>query len=144
MKFKLDEYASAGDDGIYEINLIPLIDIMLVLMIIFMVTATVVTASVPLTLPGTAAHPLQSPPAAVTLSIDAQGQMYWDQQGVSLNTLTQRLQLAAAQSPQPTLLLRTDREARYDVLAQVMGLASAAGIRDLAFVSVGETAANKP
>ena len=83
-----------GDDeqeGMSEINLIPLIDIMLVLMIIFLVTATIVNPAVKLNLPKADAQVIQDPPEVVTLSIDAQGVVHWNQDVVTLNELAQRM-----------------------------------------------------
>lgn len=127
-----------GDDeheGMSEINLIPLIDIMLVLMIIFLVTATIVNPAVKLNLPKADASVIADPPEVVTLSIDAQGGIHWNQDVVSLNEVAQRMNAAAQQPTKPSLHLRTDREAKYDTLAQVLARASQAGLTDLAFVS---------
>ena len=127
-----------GDDeqeGMSEINLIPLIDIMLVLMIIFLVTATIVNPAVKLNLPKADAQVIQDPPEVVTLSIDAQGVIHWNQDVVNLNELTQRMNSAAHEATKPSLHIRTDREAKYDTLAQVLARASQAGLTDLAFVS---------
>lgn len=127
-----------GDDeqeGMSEINLIPLIDIMLVLMIIFLVTATIVNPAVKLNLPKADAQVIQDPPEVVTLSIDAQGVIHWNQEVVTLNQLAERMNTAAHEPTKPSLHIRTDREAKYDTLAQVLARASHAGLTDLAFVS---------
>jgi biopolymer transport protein ExbD len=127
-----------GDDeqeGMSEINLIPLIDIMLVLMIIFLVTATIVNPAVKLNLPKADSQVIQDPPEVVTLSIDAQGVIHWNQDVVTLDQLTQRMNAAAHQATKPSLHMRTDREAKYDTLAQVLARASQAGLTDLAFIS---------
>jgi len=127
-----------GDDqeqGMSEINLIPLIDIMLVLMIIFLVTATIVNPAVKLNLPKADAQVQPDQPVVVTISIDAQGGIHWNQDVVSIDEVNKRMVAAAAQPTKPSLHLRTDREAKYDTLAQVLARASAAGLTDLAFVS---------
>ncbi len=123
------------DQGMSEINLIPLIDIMLVLMIIFLVTATIVNPAVKLNLPKADAQVQPDPPVVVTLSIDAKGVIHWNQDEVSLAEVATRMNAAAQQPTKPSLHLRTDREAKYDTLAQVLSRASAAGLTDLAFVS---------
>lgn len=74
------ELGSQDDNGMNEMNLIPLIDIMLVLMIIFLVTATVLNPSVPLDLPKTSATVNDAPPEVLQISIDAEGGIYWDQE----------------------------------------------------------------
>ena len=88
MAFQLGE---DNDSGMNEMNLIPLIDIMLVLMIIFLVTATVANPSIPLTLPETTAEIIDPPPQAITVSINASGEVAWDDQIISLDELENRL-----------------------------------------------------
>lgn len=127
-----------GDDndaGMNEMNLIPLIDIMLVLMIIFLVTATVANPSIPLTLPKTTADIVDPPPKAVTVSINAKGEVAWDNQVISLEELQTRFNEAGELETKPTVQLRADKESRYDMVAQVMSRASEAGLADIAFVS---------
>lgn len=127
-----------GDDndaGMNEMNLIPLIDIMLVLMIIFLVTATVANPSIPLTLPKTTADIVDPPPKAITVSINAKGEVAWDNQVISLEELQTRFIEAGELETKPTVQLRADKESRYDMVAQVMSRASEAGLADIAFVS---------
>ena len=118
-----------------ELNLIPLIDIMLVLMIIFLVTATVANPSIPLTLPKTTADIVDPPPKAITVSINAKGEVAWDSQVISLEELQTRFNEAGELETKPTVQLRADKESRYDMVAQVMSRASEAGLADIAFVS---------
>ena len=127
-----------GDDndaGMNEMNLIPLIDIMLVLMIIFLVTATVANPSIPLTSPKTTAYIVDPPPKAITVSINAKGEVAWDNQVISLEELQTRFNEAGELETKPTVQLRADKESRYDMVAQVMSRASEAGLADIAFVS---------
>lgn len=121
--------------SINEINLIPLIDIMLVLMIIFLVTASVLNPSVPLDLPKTSATVQQPPPKVVQISIDKEGGVYWDDQSISLIELESRLTTESQQQPQPSIRLRADKDARYEVVAQVLALASQTQMNKIAFVS---------
>ncbi len=123
------------DAGITEMNLIPLIDIMLVLMIIFLVTATVANPSIPLALPKTSAEINNAPPKVITVSINAQGQVAWDTQILSLDELKVRFAQAANSRDVPTVQLRADKNARYDTVAQVMSRAADAGLNDIAFVT---------
>lgn len=137
MSFNLGE---ENEQGMNEMNLIPLIDIMLVLMIIFLVTATVMNPSIPLTLPKTDVSTPPQPPEIVTVTINAKGQVYWEPQGkpeqlVSLDQLAEQMNTASQQSKKPSVQIRADKEARYDTVAQVMARASKAGLSDLAFVS---------
>ena len=132
MGFQLGE---DHDSGMNEMNLIPLIDIMLVLMIIFLVTATVANPSIPLALPKTTAEIIDPPPKAITISINANGEVAWDAQIISLDELATRFQTAGQEQTPPTVQLRADKEAKYATVAQVMARASDAGLSDLAFVS---------
>ena len=132
MAFQLGE---DNDAGMTEMNLVPLIDIMLVLMIIFLVTATVANPSIPLTLPQTTAEIVDLPPEQVQVSINANGDVAWDDQVITLAELEQRLTDAGQAERQPTLILKADKEARYDTVAQVMSRASGAGLTDIAFAT---------
>ena len=132
MAFQLGE---DNDSGMNEMNLIPLIDIMLVLMIIFLVTATVANPSIPLTLPQTTAEIVDLPPDQIQVSINANGEVAWDDQIISLDELQTRFNDASQQAQQPTVVLRADKDARYDTVAQVMSRASEAGLSDIAFAT---------
>ncbi len=132
MAFQLGE---DNDAGMNEMNLIPLIDIMLVLMIIFLVTATVANPSIPLTLPQTTAEVIDLPPESVTISINSAGDIAWNGDIVSLQDLESRLNAAGQQERKPALVLKADKESRYDTVAQVMSRASGAGLSDIAFAS---------
>lgn len=132
MAFQLGE---DHDVGMNEMNLIPLIDIMLVLMIIFLVTAAVANPSIPLTLPKTTAELSAPPPKAITISVAKDGHIAWNTETVSLDELSQRLQEAGKEPQKPTVQLRADKDARYDSVAQVMSRASDAGLGDLSFLT---------
>ena len=132
MAFQLGE---DNDSGMNEMNLIPLIDIMLVLMIIFLVTATVANPTIPLTLPQTSAEIVDLPPEQIQVSINANGEVAWDDQIISLDELQTRFNDASQQAQQPTVVLRADKDARYDTVAQVMSRASEAGLSDIAFAT---------
>lgn len=132
MGFQLGE---EHEGGMNEMNLIPLIDIMLVLMIIFLVTATVANPSIPLSLPKTTAELQAPPPKPITISINQAGEVAWNDQIVTLDELAQRFNDAAKSAEKPTVQLRADKESRYDMVAQVMSRASRAGLSDISFVS---------
>lgn len=127
-----------GDDDMQamnEINLIPLIDIMLVLMIIFLVTATVMNPSVPLDLPQTSATVQQTPPKVIQISIDKDAGIYWDDEPITLQQLSSRLAEQSKQQTVPSIHLRADKDARYETVAQVLALASQAEMTKIAFIS---------
>ena len=127
-----------GDDdsqSMNEMNLIPLIDIMLVLMIIFLLTATVLNPTVPLDLPKTSAEVNEVPPEAIQISIDKDAGLFWDDEPISIEALEVRLQQQSASGKDPSIQLRADKEGRYDTVAQVLAAASQAGLTKVAFVN---------
>ena len=132
MAFQLD---SEEPSGMNEINLIPLIDIMLVLMIIFLVTATVLNPTVPLSLPKTSAQINQAPPKVVQVSITKEGQLFWDVAPMTLDTLKVKLAEQGKLDTPPTIQLRADKDSRYDTVAQVLAAASDNQLTNIAFVS---------
>ena len=127
-----------GDDDVRsmdEMNLIPLIDIMLVLMIIFLLTATVLNPTVPLDLPETSASVNETPPEAIQISIDKDAGIFWDSDPISMEELEVRLQQQGAAGKDPSVQLRADKEGKYDTVAQVLAAASEAGLSKIAFVN---------
>ncbi|WP_175915708.1 MULTISPECIES: biopolymer transporter ExbD [unclassified Burkholderia] len=118
-----------------EINMTPLIDVMLVLLVIFIITAPLMTHAIRLDLPKVAASVARDTPQSVTLSIDDAGKLYWDDVPVALDALPARFRAAAAGAAPPELRLRASRATRYDVIAQVMGAAQAAGLTRIGFVT---------
>lgn len=121
--------------GMNEINLIPLIDIMLVLMIIFLVTATVLNPTVPLDLPKTSAEVNEMPPQVLQVSINQHGEIFWDDAKISLDELGTRFANEAKKGENPQVYLRADKEGKYDMVAQVLATASGAGLTKIAFVN---------
>ena len=127
-----------GDDdsqGMNEMNLIPLIDVMLVLMIIFLLTATVLNPAVPLDLPKTSASVSEIPPEAIQISIDKDAGIFWDSEPISMEVLETRLQAQSATGQNPSVQLRADKDSRYDTVAQVLAATSQAGLTKVAFVN---------
>ncbi len=123
------------NQGMNEMNLIPLIDIMLVLMIIFLVTATVLNPTVPLDLPKTSASVNEQPPEIIQVSIDKDARIFWDNEAVSLEELQQRFEQQAKTGKNPSIHLRADKQGKYDMVAQVLATASQAGLTKIAFVN---------
>jgi biopolymer transport protein ExbD len=123
------------DDVMNEINMTPLVDVMLVLLIIFIITVPVMKHSVAIDLPRASSKPQETKPETVRLSVDAKGLYYWNEQQIADGELLARLQQAAAREPQPELHLRGDRDARYERVAQALAAAQRAGLRRIGFVT---------
>ncbi|WP_019672885.1 ExbD/TolR family protein [Psychrobacter lutiphocae] len=127
-----------GDDdmqGMNEMNLIPLIDIMLVLMIIFLVTATVLNPTVALDLPKTSASVQEQPPKIIQISVDEDAGVFWESEPITLEQLQARLASEGKGDNQPSIYLRADKDARYETVAQILALASEAQLTKIAFVN---------
>jgi biopolymer transport protein ExbD len=118
-----------------EINMIPLIDVMLVLLVIFIVTAPLLTHAIRVDLPQATANVSVSPPESINLTIDSAGVLYWDSDKISKADLENRFMRIAAQDPQPQLRLRAERTTQYQVLAEVLALAQTTGVTRLAFIT---------
>jgi biopolymer transport protein ExbD len=118
-----------------EINTTPLVDVMLVLLVIFIITAPLLTHAVKIDLPQASSQPLPEKPEVISVSIDAAGKMYWNDVALGQGELKVKLQEIAGKKPQPELNVRADKETRYQVLAEVMADAQNAGITKLGFVS---------
>ena len=128
-------HSGGRSQDIAEINMIPLIDVMLVLLIIFIITAPLLTHAIKLDLPQATSQP--SPPQADTiqLSIQADGTVYWNTEAVDADTWRARMAAAAQQTPQPEIHLRADGELAYRHVARIMADASRAGLVKLGFVT---------
>ena len=118
-----------------EINMVPLIDVMLVLLVIFMVTAPLLTHAVKIDLPKASSRPNLTRPDHIALAIDAAGTVFWNGETVPRAELGARLARSAAQKPQPELHLRADRTTQYQTIAEVMAAAARAGLTRIGFVS---------
>jgi biopolymer transport protein ExbD len=130
----------SGDDGMMsEINMTPLVDVMLVLLIIFIVTLPVLNHSVKLNLPQASSQPEDTKPAKVDVSIQADGTVFWDKQPVDEAALKARLAQAAEAQPQPELHLFADKNVRYESVAKVLADAQTAGVTKLGFLTEPET-----
>jgi biopolymer transport protein ExbD len=118
-----------------EINMIPLIDVMLVLLVIFIITAPLLTHAVRLELPKAASTPNLARPETVQLAIDAASRIFWNGAEVDRAALRERLAAAGRLAPQPELHLRADRSTPYEAVARLLADASNAGLTRIGFVS---------
>jgi biopolymer transport protein ExbD len=129
-----------GDDThtqqpLAEINMIPLIDVMLVLLVVFIITAPMLSQAIKIDLPQVTAQTHVEKPETVVLALDAQGVSHWNGLVISDAELPAKLHEAAEKKPQPELHLRADRETRYQKVAEVMSFAQKAGIKKMGFMT---------
>ena len=127
-----------ANEPMSDMNVIPLVDVMLVLLVIFIITAPVITHSVDLDLPQATTEPVDELPDSVTLSLDGAGDLYWNNEPVALEQLPTRLREALDAQPDVAVYLRADRDTRYERLARVMAEVRQAGVSRMAFVSEPE------
>ena len=123
------------DEVMNEINMTPLVDVMLVLLIIFIITVPVMKHAVNIDLPRAVNQPQDAKPQTIRLSVDASGRYYWNEGQLEDAQLGPLLATAAAKTPQPELHIRGDKDVRYERVAQVMAAAKRAGIRKIGFVT---------
>lgn len=121
-----------------EINMVPLIDVMLVLLIVFMITAPLLTHSIKIDLPSASSQTTNVKPDTITLSVDDSGALHWNNEVIDDDELMAHLIAAAAHEVQPELHLRADRDTRYQRLAELMSMARQAGIVKMGFVTTPE------
>ena len=128
----------SGEEGgaIASINTTPLVDVMLVLLIIFLITIPVITKTVPVQLPKAVNIPTQTKPENITIAVDKDGSIYWNDKKVSnRNELLGLVEGAAVRKPQPELHIRGDKEARYEDIGRVMYAIQRGGIVKVGFLT---------
>jgi len=126
---------SEEDDFNPEINTTPLVDVMLVLLIIFIIPIPVMNHAVKLDLPRAASQPNEIKPETISLSIDAEGQVFWNGELMNEADLASRIADAAKVTPQPELHLHAARTTQYEKVAQVMSAAQSGGLTKMGFVT---------
>ncbi len=128
---------NTGDnsEAMSEINVTPLVDVMLVLLVVFIVTAPLLTNAIKVNLPETAQTSAPDDPDAVTVSVDPVGKVYLDKRELAIETLENELRGLKAQDPALTLFLQADDAARYGTVARVMAIIERAGIDKLAVIT---------
>jgi biopolymer transport protein ExbD len=123
------------DEVMNEINMTPMVDVMLVLLIIFIITVPVMKHAVNIDLPQASNVPQDAKPETIRLSVDAAGDYYWNENKVTDAALQLQLKAAASQTPQPELHIRGDKAVRYERVATVMAAAQQAGIKKIGFIT---------
>lgn len=119
-----------------EINIIPLVDVMLVLLILFIITAPLFTPhAIKVDVPEASSQKISDEPNSITLAIDDKGVLFWNDKRIDDKELVTRLTSVAKQKPQPQLHLRADKKTQYQKLAEIMSAAQNAGITRLGFIT---------
>jgi biopolymer transport protein ExbD len=126
---------SSSDDVVSDINMVPLIDVMMVLLIIFIITVPVLTHTVKLDLPRADNTPQVVKPEAINLSIATDGAVFWNNDRLDEQALAQRLEAAAKSEPQPEIFIRGDRKVEYEHVAKTMAAVQRSGLLKLGFVT---------
>jgi len=122
------------DEPMMDINMTPLIDVMLVLLIMFIITIPVMTHAVKLDMPRASNAPSLSQPVVINLEIDFDGTVLWNGTPVEIEALDTYFRREAANEPQPELHIRPSKRAKYDVVARVLASAQRNGMRKIGFV----------
>ena len=123
-----------------DINMVPLNDVMLVLLVIFIITAPLLTQAVKLELPKASSQVNDLRPEKIEFAIDAAGLLYWNGETVSRTEASQRFLLEGKKQPQPEVHLRADQAVAYRFVAQTLADASKAGLTKLGFISEPDAA----
>jgi biopolymer transport protein ExbD len=135
MAFGGFERGNAPSQPMADINVTPLVDVMLVLLVIFIITAPLLAYAIRLDLPDVKAAPATSRADTIRLAIEADGTLRWDASVIDPEQLKTRLAEAARKEPQPELHLLADKAARYESIARVLSAAQEAGIVRMGFVT---------
>ena len=125
----------SGGQPMSDINMTPLIDVMLVLLVIFMITAPLMTSSLKLDLPRTEGAKPTDAAQFVTVAVDPQGQLFWGDQAVDAQQLKLRVREAALRNPATEVQLRADQRVPYGRIAELIGLVQDGGLSRLGFVT---------
>jgi len=126
-----------GGSAMSDINVTPLVDVMLVLLIIFMVTAPVASKQIQIDLPQPTRNPPPQPvdpPEPIRLRIDAGGALYWNNSPLPRSALEPSLRVESIRDPQPMLEIETNGDAQYQTLADVLATAKNTGMKKIGFV----------
>jgi biopolymer transport protein ExbD len=129
-------FSSGGGSGpMADINVTPLVDVMLVLLIIFMITVPMLSHKIKIDLPQpTLNPPPENPPEPITLGVRMTGQLYWNDEPITEAALQAQLRVTAQKNPQPELQIQADKSAKYQQVATVMADAKNAGMTKIGFL----------
>jgi biopolymer transport protein ExbD len=122
------------DEPMMEMNMTPLIDVLLVLLVMFIITIPVMTHAVKLDMPRATNAPSNAEPIVINIEIDFDGTVLWNGSAVTIDSLDTYFRREAAHDPQPELHIRPNKRASYDVVARVLASAQRNGLRKIGFV----------
>ena len=127
----------SGEQGgvMAEINVTPLVDVMLVLLIIFMITAPLMAHKIQVDLPIAVAKPNEEPPGTITLALKSTGETYWNDEPIVRSAIDTQLRIQARRTPQPTLQIRADLDTEYKEVATLMASAKNAGMKKVGLIT---------
>ncbi len=123
------------DDYNSEINVIPLVDVMLVLLIIFIITIPVVTKAVQVNLPTNYNEPTETKPENINISVDFAGNVYWNDNAMTMEQLPNFIRVEAVKDPQPEVHIRADKRVRYQYVADVLMALQRNGLLRVGFIA---------
>jgi biopolymer transport protein TolR len=118
-----------------DINVTPLVDVMLVLLVVFMVTAPLLTVGVPVDLPQTQAPPINEPKEPLTITVNREGAVFIQETSVPIDSLVERLRAITGSNPDASLYVRGDKDINYGRVLEVMSLVTAAGFHKVSLVA---------
>ena|SRR5690349_21287479 len=126
-----------GDSGgvMAEINVTPLVDVMLVLLIIFMITAPLMSHKIVIELPEATAQPNVEPPATITVSLKYSGETYWNDEPIARDAIQRQLGIEAKRVPQPPVQFRADKQTEYREVVKLMAAAKNAGMKKIGLIT---------
>ncbi|PKU25609.1 ExbD/TolR family protein [Telmatospirillum siberiense] len=144
MNDPLEDWYGAKTPLLSEINVTPFIDVMLVLLIIFMVAAPLMMVGVPLKLPKTTAQTVHKPQRPVVVSLDKDGGLFFDQERLAPDKLSERLSMAIKADPETVVYVRADKTIDYGRIMDLLGKVGSAGVARLSLVAEGQLPPNAP
>jgi biopolymer transport protein ExbD len=129
--------SGTGEQGgvMAEINVTPLVDVMLVLLIIFMITAPLMAHKIQIDLPESVAKPNEEPPGTITIALKSTGETYWNDESIVRTAIDTQLRIEARRTPQPAVQIRADEDTEYKEVAEMMASAKNAGMKKVGLIT---------
>ncbi len=141
MAFGSFDNKGSGGQAMSEINMVPLIDVMLVLLVIFIITAPLMSHSIKINIPQVSAEQIEQEPKVVDLAIYPNGQVFLDEKPIAIDSLQSTFAGMSQTKPQPEIRIRADVNTRYETLAKVMAAARRGGLARIGFVTTPQPGA---